>query len=78
MDLREKIQYIIDNFEDGDEIVIFYTESTDNYSTVGNFSNYCLEHMNSYLKDYEEQGVVEDCDSEGVWFRFIDFELIKG
>ncbi|MNF85196.1 hypothetical protein D3C84_675840 [compost metagenome] len=79
MDLGDKIQSIIDNLEDSDNVKVFYTESTDGhektYEMVTTGDN--RAYMNSYLKDYKEYGVVEDCDSKGVRFRFIDFELIK-
>jgi hypothetical protein len=77
MNLGEKIQQVIDNFEQGDKIRIFYTESIDNYSKIGQFVTPDVDHMHSYLKDYQEQGVVEGCDPKGVWFRFIEFSLEK-
>lgn len=77
MNLGEKIQYIIDNFQDYDSIVIFYTESTDNHLKKRMFTSHFVECMHSYLKDYQEYGVVEGCDPKGVWFKFIDFELAR-
>lgn len=77
MNLEEKIQYIIDNYEDGDKIVISYTTSEDNHDGVWQFPNGYIEHMPSYLEDYKKYGEVAGCDPKGVWMRYINFELMK-
>lgn len=77
MNLGEKIQYVIDNYEDGDKVAISYTTSTDNHSEVYVFINNNAEFMSNYLEDYQKYGVVEGCDPKGIWLKYINFKLLK-
>ncbi|QPK89832.1 hypothetical protein IEN91_05180 [Bacillus velezensis] len=79
MSLPEKIQHIIDNYEDGDSIKCYFTDDTDNHKTIKNYitDDGDVRCMESYLSNYKEYGFIIDCTSEGEWFEYVDFELIK-
>lgn len=77
MVLEEKIKHVMAHFETGDTIVISFTEDADGYTKMRKIENDKIDHMKGYLRRYQEYGFIEDCDPEGVWFRFVDFELRK-
>ncbi|MCR4362059.1 hypothetical protein NUG13_12040 [Bacillus subtilis] len=79
MNLGEKIQCIINDLEDGDNVKIYFTDNTDNHRTVKSYiSDGDVRCMESYLSNYKEYGFIKDCTPEGEWFEYVDFELIKG
>lgn len=74
MSILERIKFITDNYSDGDIIKVLYNlgDSSTVYVSDGNIGD-----METYAKQFKEEGKITGKTPEGYIITVVDFKLIK-
>lgn len=80
MNLGEKLKHLIENYQEGDKLKVYFTSSDTDYKRANEHvwdSHVSFKMLDAYLLDFAKYGECAGCDPKGVWIKDIDFELIK-